>query len=280
MDNENERPFTVDVVLLTKNSMKPCLPECVRSIYKNIPVNRLIVVDGGSNDGTIRFLKTFPNVTIIDDTKGNRATARQIGINAVKTEWFLFVDSDVILSNDWFNEAWKNVNYKVGAVQGFDYPIGDKSISDFGDAMEKLRKQLHKPVRQHPFVVRGFTGDVLIRTSIIKDIRIPPFLHFYEDQFIRRFIENKGFKWIITKNPFCYHYKTMNEMIKDAFPSGFFGYKMRFLTLRKSVTALFTIIPKVIYAFVLKRNPLMVKAQIKFQVLYTLGVLKAWCLCT
>lgn len=144
--------------------------------------------------------------------------------------------------------------------------------------MIRLRKQLHKPIKEHPFFIRGFTGDVLIRTSIIKDIRIPTFLHFYEDQFIRRFIENKGFKWVITQNPFCYHYKTINEMIKDAFPSGFLGYEMGYLTAKKSIIASFTIVPKTIYAFLLKRNLSIMKTQIKFQMLYTLGVLKAWSL--
>ena len=43
----------IDVVLLTKNSIKPCLKECVESIFANLPVNRLIVVDGGSTDGTL-----------------------------------------------------------------------------------------------------------------------------------------------------------------------------------------------------------------------------------
>lgn len=99
----------VDVVLLTKNSLKPCLGDCVHSIYKNVPLNRLIVVDGGSTDGTIEYLKKFPNVVIIDDSKGCRATARQIGIDMVETDWFLFVDSDVILSRNWFNEAWKKL---------------------------------------------------------------------------------------------------------------------------------------------------------------------------
>jgi glycosyltransferase involved in cell wall biosynthesis len=258
--------------------MMPCLKYCVQSIYRNIPVNRLIVVDGGSTDGTINFLRQFPNVIMVDDRKGNRATSRQIGINMVETEWFLFVDSDVILSNDWFIEAWKYVDNNVGAIQGIDKPIGDRSVSDFEEAMNKLREKLHKPLKENPHIIRGFTGDTLIRTTVVKDIKIPKFLHFYEDQYIRRFIENKGFKWIITQNPFCYHFKTIEEMIRDAFSSGFFGHIMGYIPARKSLVASFSIIPKVIYASMLKKNPLLLIGQIKFQFLYTLGVLKAWAL--
>ncbi len=43
---------TVDVVLLTKNS-DYLLEKCITSIYENIPVNNLIVVDGFSTDRTM-----------------------------------------------------------------------------------------------------------------------------------------------------------------------------------------------------------------------------------
>jgi hypothetical protein len=45
--------------------------------------------------------KYFPEAKVIFD-KGTRATARQKGIEAVGTEWFVFVDSDVVLKEGWF----------------------------------------------------------------------------------------------------------------------------------------------------------------------------------
>ena len=87
----------VDVVMLTKNSDRK-LKECLESVYSNVPVARLIVVDGYSTDRTLQIIdgfdKKYHNVKVILD-KGNRATARQKGIAAVETDWFLFVDSDV-----------------------------------------------------------------------------------------------------------------------------------------------------------------------------------------
>ena len=81
----------VDVVLLTLNSVKPCLRECIESVYANVPVNRLIVVDGGSTDGTVDFLSKYPNVKFIYDLDGNRATSRQVGIGEVETEFLLSI---------------------------------------------------------------------------------------------------------------------------------------------------------------------------------------------
>ena len=83
----------VDVVIITKNS-EHMLNECLRSVYENVPVNRLIVVDGHSTDKTLeivhKFQKKHGNVLMVQDN-GNRATARQKGIEQVKTEWFMFV---------------------------------------------------------------------------------------------------------------------------------------------------------------------------------------------
>ena len=99
----------IDVVLITKNSER-LLRECLKSIYNNIPVKELIIVDGYSKDRTIKILKEFKdkynNVKILFDN-GNRATARQKGINNVTADWFMFVDSDVVLCSDWYKKAQK-----------------------------------------------------------------------------------------------------------------------------------------------------------------------------
>ena len=61
---------SVDVVLLTKNSEK-VLEKCLESVYQNVPVNQLIVVDGYSTDGTLGILDGFNrkhrNVTVTFD---------------------------------------------------------------------------------------------------------------------------------------------------------------------------------------------------------------------
>ena len=112
----------VDVVVITKNSGR-MLSECLKSVYKNVPVNRMIVVDGYSTDKTVEIVRQFQkehgNVLLLQD-KGTRATARQKGIDNVETEWFMFVDSDAVLCSDWFRKAEKYMGQDVGAVWGIE----------------------------------------------------------------------------------------------------------------------------------------------------------------
>ncbi len=48
----------VDVVILTKNSAR-LLEECLTSVYKEIPICHLIVVDGFSTDETLEIVGRF-----------------------------------------------------------------------------------------------------------------------------------------------------------------------------------------------------------------------------
>ena len=52
----------VDVVVLTKNSEEQ-LERCLGAVYRNVPVNRLIVVDGYSTDKTLDIVSKFEKNT-------------------------------------------------------------------------------------------------------------------------------------------------------------------------------------------------------------------------
>lgn len=191
---------SVDVVLLTKNSDRK-LKECLDSVYRNIPVARLIAVDGYSKDKTLDILGLFSekyhNVKIIMD-KGNRATARQKGIAAVNTEWFLFVDSDVVLCDDWFKKAQEYITTDVGLVWGTEV------WSTIGSA---AAMKIFLVLTRKIFEVRGGTHDTLIKTALVKDIDIPKKLHVYEDAYIKDWVERKGFRAVPCYIPFCIHYR-------------------------------------------------------------------------
>lgn len=268
----------VDVVLLTKNSMKPCLNQCLLSVKREVPVCRLILVDGGSTDGTIEVCKAaFPRCEVIYDVRGNRATARQIGIDAVETDWFVFMDSDVILRSGWFQNIWKHTNRAgVGAIQGATYQRRESKIQDFDYAMRKIRGFLGG-ITYKPFLEpehRGFTGDILIKTELVRDIQIPKILHFWEDHYIKKWIENKGFLWLRAYDAMCDH-MMINRSPKPAIHASYVGYTIGFVNVKRSILALCTIIPKILLALCIRPNLRMAVFQLRFQVYSVVGVLKA-----
>jgi glycosyltransferase involved in cell wall biosynthesis len=244
----------IDVVLLTKNSLEPCLKECLDSIYANIPVSRLIVVDGGSTDGTLPLLKTYPHVEIIQDINGTRATARQKGIEAVRSGWHIHVDSDVVLSKGWFQNAWKLVDDKVGAIWGAAVPA-DKHFFNIDYAMSKLyRKSIKELLVRQMRSQRCMMHDTLIRTEAVRGIKIPRNLHIWEDEFIGRHIMAKGFRFLKVVEPYCLHYLTRNERFSGFITTGYLMRKYNLWRFNQIMRRLLMALPKAIWIFIVTHD--------------------------
>jgi glycosyltransferase involved in cell wall biosynthesis len=194
---------SLDVVVLTKNSER-MLDACLASIYRNVPVNNLIVVDGYSTDATLSIMKRFQeehgNVIVIQDS-GTRGSARQKAIERVQTDWFMFVDSDVILCEGWFEKAKKLIKDNVGAVWGMEIWSVLRKMKILG-LFERMTMKI--------FEKRGGTHDLLVRTEAVKGIRIPFNLHTYEDSYIKSWICRKGYDVVPAYEPYCIHYRPEN----------------------------------------------------------------------
>jgi glycosyltransferase involved in cell wall biosynthesis len=198
----NDSVTQIDVVLLTKNS-EYLLAKCLTSIFQNVPVHSLIVVDGYSTDCTLNILKQFNqkhgNIKIIQE-KGTRASARETGIKHVTTELFAFIDSDVILCRDWFKKAHAEMQHKVGAVWGINIDV-------IPNVKQKWFLLLESMIARQGFKLRGGTHDTLIRKSVLDGLHIPEELHAFEDAYLIRWIEKQGYKALVGSNIYCLHYK-------------------------------------------------------------------------
>ena len=192
----------VDVVLLTMNS-EHLLEKCLKSIYVNVPVKTLIVIDGCSTDRTLQILgnykKKYGNVRVFK-MAGSRAKAREEGIKHVTTDYFAFIDSDVILCKDWFKKAQQDLASDVGAVWGLNIDV-------IPNIKNKHLLLLESLIARQGFILRGGMHDTLILKRAVENIHIPKELHAYEDAYIIRWIKKQGYKALVGSNVYCLHYK-------------------------------------------------------------------------
>lgn len=74
------------------------------SIYREIPVNRLILGNAGCTDETLAIAQEFPRVVVLDhrELKSLGFSIRKM-IEAVETDWFIYLHSDVCLPENWFD---------------------------------------------------------------------------------------------------------------------------------------------------------------------------------
>jgi GT2 family glycosyltransferase len=76
---------------------------CIDSFLKtNTPLSRLVVVDNGSHDGTIEYLKSIPLGGIIQNSKNyGCGVAWNQGALYQQAEWTIIMNNDVLVSDNW-----------------------------------------------------------------------------------------------------------------------------------------------------------------------------------
>jgi len=247
----------IDVCIPTWNSGRT-FEYCLRSIVQEIPVNCIRVVDNFSTDGTIRIARKY-GASILQKKCGI-GKARQYLIESVNTEYFAFIDSDVVLRKGWFKETMKKMksDRRIGAVYGLWLPDNPQDRHFWEIWWKRMRQD-------HPMWERGYLIDTLIRTEAVKGISIPKWMKNYEDRFIREGITSKGYKCVVAKEAMSDHlvgetgfWKTCRgrrylgagiRLWKDVDPN---ASSMRFLSWGISESAV------TIYATIKSRDPLII----------------------
>jgi len=79
------------------------------SFYREIPIHTLLIGDGGCIDDSIAIAQKFPRVHVLDhrNYKSLGYSIRKL-IEAVESEWFVYVHSDAYLPKGWFDAMYKH----------------------------------------------------------------------------------------------------------------------------------------------------------------------------
>ena len=145
------------------------------------------------------------NQILIDDSPEGRGTSRNKLMKKVRTEFFFFIDDDIVINQKWFNQITKKIQLdnKLGADNGLG--LSDSFILNVLRHILMLRTTLKQ---------RGFTSNTLIRTKSVKGIKLDDNNRF-EDFQLQNKIKEKGWKWK-TIRAYCFHTKPGKEVWKDA----------------------------------------------------------------
>ena len=93
--SKNEKKYKISVVIPTLNrinTLQRALDSVINQTYK---AAEIIVVDNGSSDGTLKFLREqYPKITILTENKIGVSSARNKGIKKSINQWIALLDSD------------------------------------------------------------------------------------------------------------------------------------------------------------------------------------------
>jgi len=163
----------------------------------------------------------------------------------VDTDWFAFVDDDVKLRSDWWSTVTEMILPDVGGIEGlWSYRAGDKRVEDYARAMARLSRLLRQESWRDR-IDRAFTGDTLVRTEAVKNIRMPN-IPVWEDEYIRGWVEKSGFRWVRTTHVVSDHLRTYN--LKPSYNVGKYGYYLGKLSVRTQLRRIAQLPFKVLFS--------------------------------
>jgi len=185
----------VDVVMWTKNSSK-LLPLVLRRIEKVIPAEVLvkkIIIDDHSTDNTVEIAKSLgwevhenPGTGIFD--------AFEAALNLVSSEFFISVEHDIILSDDWWEKISRYMkNDKVAVAQGVrvsTHPFLRKFDEYIIDRRDERSRNLTITIDNN-----------LYRTNVLRRFGI----NVHDHARARDLLEERGFKWVIDRSVISGH---------------------------------------------------------------------------
>ena len=87
---------SVSVVVCTLNSISSIVL-CLEQLQQNKSISQIIVVDGGSTDGTLEYLKS-QDCLILDDGGCGLGAARNLGLSNASSEYVLNCGADNVLN--------------------------------------------------------------------------------------------------------------------------------------------------------------------------------------
>ncbi len=194
--------------MITKNSYEK-VGERFAEVWASslqVPYRAVVLVDDSDNDKTRQFVKQFAEahgkefIHTRSPAKPTRAVARQTAIEIFlqnfSDDWLFFLDDDFILNPGWWEEASRYVKEPgVGLIWGIDYTPNWRDRQAWLEARGVSEKEY--AVRN--FNIRGGLHDTLLRREAIKGIKIPPWLHVYEDAYVKKYVECRGWKWRVVE---------------------------------------------------------------------------------
>lgn len=211
--------FLTSLIILTRNNLE-YTKLCLESIHRYTPEpHEVIVVDNGSTDGTVEYLREQPDVKLIENRYNlGFALGNNRGLREAKGDYIVFLNNDVVVTEGWLTRllACAKEDEKVGAVgPRSNYVVGPQLVPNvpYGDNLEAMQEFARSWSLEHAgkwdAVPRVIGFCMLVKRVVIEKIGgFDPIFgtgNFEDDDFCLR-LQLAGFTIKIAHDVFVHHF--------------------------------------------------------------------------
>jgi glycosyltransferase involved in cell wall biosynthesis len=107
--------------------------------------DEVIVVDGGSMDGTLEELQSEPGVMVLSEPGANISRGRNIGIRAATHDVLALTDADCVLDRDWLDRLVEPLERGADVSAGFYRPLATSFFEVCGGAVSLPERSELRP---------------------------------------------------------------------------------------------------------------------------------------
>lgn len=186
---------------------------CIDSMVKHgTPLDRLIVIDNGSSDGTRDYLQTLPlGQLILNSQNLGCGVAWNQGALALQAEWTIIMNNDVLVAPEWIEKligTAERIGVKVispALIEG----VLDYDFDGFEASASQTMKDVHRIGARHA-VCLAVHESVWMEVGYFQPI---PKLLGYEDTLFFRELHKSGIQTAITGACWLHHFGSITQSL-------------------------------------------------------------------
>jgi glycosyltransferase involved in cell wall biosynthesis len=197
------KAMSIDVVICAKNRAE-VLERVLQQAIREVPFRELIVIYGSSNDRTKEIAEKYTKKVFWDGDKGLGA-ARNLGMRKASSELVAMIDTDVVLTKDWYERLVKHFeDPKVAAASG---------ITIFGHGFPPLQRLYEYWRWKDDHWYQG-SNTIFKRDSVLEAGNYDETISGSgEDYDMYKRILAAGYTWVPDRKVIVYHPMSLSEYL-------------------------------------------------------------------
>ncbi len=164
---ENKKAVTILVAVFNK---KETIRKCIESLLKlNYPVSKILVLDGGSKDGTYEILKEYKGKIDLFQFPIGHSERMNWALDHTQTEYLAMTDADCVVDPNWLTKLIKCFDGEENVIAAAGYCGTPKDLSML---QTLIGLELENRFKKFPrYLYRAPTMNLCLKTDIARRVR-------------------------------------------------------------------------------------------------------------